>query len=129
MTTVTVAVSVGELIDKITILEIKTERINAPSKLANVRTELDELRQARDTYVASSPGLDALNAELKAVNETLWEIENGVREHERNKFFNARFIELVRAVYLNNDQRSAIKRRINELTGSHIVDEKVYSEY
>ena len=129
MTSVTVEVSVGELIDKLTILEIKTERIDDPGKLANLRAELDALYSARDAHVEPSPELDALTGELKAINEALWDIENGVREHERSREFNSRFIELVRAVYLNNDKRSAIKRRINALTGSRLVEEKLYSEY
>ena len=129
MTAVTAEISVGELIDKLTILEIKTERIDDPGKLANLRIELDALYSARDAHVEPSPKLDALTGELQATNVALWDIENGVREHERSRVFNSRFIELVRAVYLNNDKRSAIKRRINALTDSRLVEEKSYTKY
>ncbi len=129
MTSVTAEISIGALIDKITILDIKMARLNDPAQLANVRAELDSLRQARDAHVVPSPDLDDLTAALKVVNEALWDIENGVRDHERRNVFDDRFIEQVRSVYRENDKRSALKRRINELTGSRIVEEKSYTKY
>ena len=126
---IAVAVSAGELIDKITILEIKSERIADAAKLANVRHELETLDAARREAVTPSPGLDELTAGLKAVNERLWQIEDDIRDCERNGDFGPRFVELARAVYVNNDERAALKRRINELLGSDIVEEKSYAAY
>ena len=126
---ISVAVSAGELIDKITILEIKSERIADAAKLANVRHELETLDAARRGAVTPSPDLDRLTAGLKAVNERLWQIEDDIRDCERNGDFGPRFVELARAVYVNNDERAALKRRINELLGSDIVEEKSYAAY
>ena len=126
---IAVAVSAGELIDKITILEIKSERIADAAKLANVRHELETLDAARREAVTPSPGLDELTAGLKAVNERLWQIEDDIRDCERNGDFGPRFVELARAVYVNNDERAALKRRINEILGSDIVEEKSYAAY
>ena len=119
----------GELIDKITILEIKKERIGDAAKLANVRTELDVLNRTRDGGLSPSGELEKLTAELRAVNETLWEVEDQIRECERAKDFGGRFVELARSVYRNNDRRAALKRRINELLGSRLVEEKSYAPY
>lgn len=121
-----VPVSVGELLDKITILEIKLERIRDPGKRANVRRELDLLRMARAESLPSSPELVALTAELRAINQRLWDIENGVRDCDAAGDFGDRFVALARSVYTANDERSAIKRRINEVRGSAIVEEKSY---
>ncbi len=119
----------GELIDKITILEIKTERIGDAAKLANVRTELDVLNRTRDGALPASGELDKLTAELRAVNATLWEVEDRIRECERERDFGGRFVELARSVYRHNDRRAALKRRINELLGSRLVEEKSYAPY
>ncbi|MBF0093523.1 MAG: hypothetical protein HQL33_13020 [Alphaproteobacteria bacterium] len=127
--TITVEVSPGELIDKITILEIKAERIADPAKVRNVRIELDTLTQARDRAVTGSGELETLTADLKGVNVVLWEIEDEIRDCERAGNFGTRFIELARAVYHTNDRRSALKRRINDLLGSRIVEEKSYAAY
>ena len=131
--TIRVPVSWGELIDKITILEIKSERLNDEAKLTNVRRERDVLVAERD---ANLPGtehdadhLDKLTVALKTVNEALWEIEDGIRDEERAKRFEDKFIELARAVYINNDQRAALKRQINDLLGSELVEEKSYAAY
>jgi tetratricopeptide (TPR) repeat protein len=124
-----VEVAAGELLDKITILEIKAERIDDPAKVANVRTELAALDAVRREALPSRPGLDDLAAQLKAVNERLWEIEDEVRGCEREQDFGPRFIELARSVYHENDRRSAIKRQVNELLGSRIVEEKSYAPY
>ena len=124
MTKVTTEISIGELIDKITILDIKMARIDDPALLTNIRTELQALLRTRDAHVAHSPEFEYMTAALKAVNEVIWDIENGVRDHERRKVFDDRFIEQARSVYRENDKRSALKRRINKLTGSRIVEEK-----
>ena len=121
-----VPISVGELFDKISILEIKAEAIGDPAKRANVLRELAALEAVRRRDTPSIPPLDALRGELKLVNRRLWEIEDALREHERDGRFDARFVELARGVYRENDRRAALKRRINELTGSEIVEEKSY---
>ena len=123
-----VPISVGELLDKITILEIKAERIADPARRANVRRELDWLDAARTRDVAPTPELEALGLELAAVNRQLWEIEDRLRQLERDKCFDRCFIELARSVYRHNDRRAALKRKINGLTGSKIVEEKSYLE-
>ena len=128
-TEISVEISAGELIDKITILEIKAGRLEDPAQLANVRTELESLMAARDAALTPSSELSELMARLKAVNEKLWQIEDDIRDCERNEEFEARFVELARAVYMNNDERAALKRRINELLGSRIVEEKSYAPY
>lgn len=119
-------ISVGELLDKITILEIKAVLLLDPAQRANVRRELAALEAVRDRQLAPSSDLERLCSELKAVNRRLWDIEDEIRAHERNGRFDARFIELARGVYRENDRRAALKRRINELTGSEIVEEKSY---
>ena len=119
-------ISVGELYDKITILEIKAELFTDPAQRENVLRELAALGAVRRREVAPSPGLEALCGELKAVNRQLWDIEDEIRVHERDGRFDARFIGLARAVYRENDRRAALKRRINQLTGSEIVEEKSY---
>jgi hypothetical protein len=124
-----IEVGPGELIDKLTILEIKQARIGDPAKLANVTTELSSLRRTRDETIAPSPALDALTAELKRINQQLWDIEDDIRACERAQDFGPRFVALARAVYHHNDQRAASKRRINELLSSTIVEEKSYAAY
>ena len=124
-----VEISPGELIDKITILEIKRERITNPTKLENVEREWKVLTAARDGTVKPSAELDRLAAELKRINERLWEIEDEIRDCERRKDFGKEFVELARGVYLNNDRRSEIKRAINELLGSRLSEEKSYAAY
>jgi Family of unknown function (DUF6165) len=116
----------GELIDKITILEIKSERIADPEKLGNVRTELERLRSARDRTILPCDELAQLATELRSINEALWEIEDQIRDCERSGEFGDRFITLARSVYQQNDRRAAIKRRINERLGSEIIEEKSY---
>jgi Flp pilus assembly protein TadD len=126
---ITVEVPAGELIDKITILEIKSERIADASKLVNVRAELQTLTAARDGAIAPSTELSELTAKLKQANAALWDIEDEIRRCERDRDFGPRFIELARAVYHTNDQRAALKRAINELLGSRLVEEKDYVAY
>ena len=129
MSDIRIPVSVGELIDKITILEIKSERIKDPAKLANVRRELDLLRATWDESPLSAHDVVGLRADLKQVNETLWEIEDFIRVKEAEQSFDEQFVEFARAVYVNNDRRAALKRSLNELTGSTLVEEKDYPDY
>ena len=126
---VLIPVSIGELLDKITILEIKAERIREPEKLHNVRCELEQLRAVWERRCAPGPALTDLIGGLKKTNKRLWTIEEDIRECERRRDFGPRFIKLTRAVYRNNDRRWALKRRINELLGSAIVEEKSYGRY
>jgi hypothetical protein len=129
MSEIRVPVSVGELIDKITILEIKSERIKDPAKLDNVRRELGLLQATWDASPLSDQDVGELKAELKEVNETLWEIEDFIRVKEMERAFDEQFIELARSVYVNNDRRAALKRQLNEATGSTLVEEKDYPDY
>src|SRR4051812_41414409 len=124
-----VEIAPGELIDKITILQIKEEQIRDAAKLANVRTELGILSAARDKTIPASKELDELTAELKQVNQALWDIEDEIRLCERAKDFGPKFIELARSVYFQNDRRAAVKRQINERLGSKIIEEKAYQPY
>ncbi|MBI3131317.1 MAG: hypothetical protein HYZ13_08165 [Acidobacteria bacterium] len=121
-------VSWGELIDKYTILAIKSERLNDAAKLQNVRTEMAALAPARQKAYDIAD-ISSLEAELKAVNETLWVIEDDIRDCERAKDFGPTFIELARAVYHRNDERAAFKRQINDRLGSRLVEEKSYRAY
>lgn len=126
---VLVPVSWGEVIDKITILEIKSERLNDEAKLANVRRELAELVAVRERDHPAHAGLAALAAELREINQTLWQVEDEIRDCERAKDFGDTFIRLARAVYFTNDRRAEIKRRVNDLLGSALVEEKSYAPY
>jgi hypothetical protein len=119
----------GELVDKITILEIKLDNIRDEGKLANVRREHAILTEALRKEVASSEELTRLAMALKQVNAELWRIEDDIREHERAQNFDAQFIALARAVYRTNDRRAALKRQINELLQSSIIEEKSYAAY
>lgn len=126
---ISVEIAPGELIDKITILEIKLERMTDEEKLRNVRIEWETLSAARDAAAASSDELDALTRDLKEVNEKLWVIEDDIRDCERNGDFGETFVKLARAVYVTNDKRAQLKKDINVLLGSRIVEEKSYSDY
>ena len=128
-TQILIEVGPGELIDKITILRIKSERMSDAAKLVNVRHELDVLERARKENLQESSELKRLEAELKSVNESLWDIEDDIRQCEADKDFGDKFIGLARAVYKTNDKRAAIKKEINLLTGSAIVEEKSYTEF
>jgi uncharacterized coiled-coil DUF342 family protein len=127
--TVKVEISAGELIDKLTILQIKAERIEDPKKLANVRTALRHLSDTRDKALSPSGELTRLEERLKAFNENLWDIEDEIRNCEAAKDFGPRFIELARSVYQTNDKRAAVKKQIDELFGSTITEEKSYANY
>jgi hypothetical protein len=129
MTDVLVPISPGELLDKITILRIKAVRITDPAKLGNVRLELELLEKTwRDTGFAATT-IAADERALHEVNERLWDIEDRIRDKEAHQSFDRDFIELARAVYLYNDERAAIKKRVNIALGSRIVEEKSYKPY
>ena len=129
MSLITTPISHGELIDKITILEIKSEQIADPSKLANVRKELDLLLAVWRDDAAAAVDIAAERARLKAVNQALWDIEDRIRLKEKAQAFDAEFVELARAVYFQNDDRAAIKREINLKLGSQLIEEKSYQNY
>ena len=121
-----VEVSPGELIDKISILEIKAEQIEDPEKLKNVVYALALLRRTRDDALVESDALAGLEKELKAINQALWTIEDDIRACEAAQDFGPRFIELARAVYKTNDRRAATKKKIDRLFGSALTEEKSY---
>ncbi len=124
-----VQTSPGEFLDKLTILEIKAERIADPAKLSNVRRELAQLRSVWTASPLSGRDVAPLVARLKAVNETLWEIEDRIRRHEAEQCFDGEFVELARSVYRTNDRRAALKRELNVALGSDLLEEKSYTEY
>ena len=129
MENIKVPVSPGEVLDKITILEIKSERMSDPDKVANVRVELDLLQKTWAGAITEDDTIRDLHAQLKEINEALWEIEDDIRDKERAKEFDERFIELARAVYFTNDRRSEVKKKLNLHLGSQIVEEKSYQDY
>ncbi len=129
MSMIEVPVSFGELLDKVAILEIKSERMSDPAKLANVRRELDALNATWAAHPAASIDIAALRAALKAVNERLWVIEDDIRIKEKHQAFDAEFIRLARSVYFENDERAKLKRDINLALGSAFVEEKSYEDY
>jgi len=129
MSQISVPVSYGELIDKITILEIKSERIGDSAKLANVRIELDLLNETWRADPASRIDIATERAQLRGVNEALWDIEDRIRLKEKARAFDDEFVELARSVYIRNDERAAIKRVINQKLGSTLVEEKSYQDY
>jgi hypothetical protein len=124
-----VPISPGELIDKITILEIKSQRMSDAAKLHNVRTELSLLSETWKASPFSATDISAEWAGLRDVNGKLWDIEDRIRDQERDGRFDAQFIELARAVYFTNDERAALKKRINTRLGSALVEEKSYADY
>jgi hypothetical protein len=124
-----VPISPGELLDKIAILRIKSERVRDAAKLANIRRELALLEQTRRQSIPADAQLQQDEAALLEVNSALWDIEDRIREHEARQCFDAGFIELARSVYLRNDERAAIKHRINRKLDSVIVEEKSYRPY
>jgi hypothetical protein len=122
-----VPIATGELIDKITILEIKVERITDPAKIANVRMELSLLCQRRDSTLPPDAGLDLLAARLKTVNERLWDLEDQIRDCDRRQDFGPGFVTVARSIYRANDERAGLKREINLATGSKLIEEKSYA--
>jgi Family of unknown function (DUF6165) len=129
MNDIRVPISPGELLDKLTILRIKSTRMSDPQKVANVRMELQALEETWRNSAFAEAGIEADVNALLEVNERLWVIEDDIRDKERAQAFDAEFIRLARAVYFENDERAAIKRRINSKLGSSIVEEKSYAEY
>lgn len=129
MSEIHVPVSYGELLDKIAILQIKSERMSDPAKLANVRKELEALERTWAAHPASGTDIAALRADLKAVNERLWVIEDDIRIKEKAQAFDQEFIRLARAVYFENDDRARIKKDINLALDSAYVEEKSYQDY
>jgi hypothetical protein len=119
----------GEVFDKLTILQIKSEKLSDATKLSNVERERYEIEQVVADLSPFSESLDDLVGKLKAVNTELWDIEEGKRDCERRQSFDEKFIQLARQVYIKNDYRAAIKKQINQLLGSALVEEKSYSSY
>lgn len=126
---ISIEVSVGELIDKITILAIKLARISDPARIANVRKEHEILTAAYAVKITETPELLNLKNALMSVNEELWDIEDRIRNCERQQDFGSSFVQLARTVYRTNDRRAALKREINELLNSDLIEEKSYSAY
>ena len=124
-----VPVSIGEVLDKITILQIKLSHISDVAKRVNIQNELDALLPLVASDALANDKIKGLMAELKSVNEALWNIEDDIREKEAAKSFDAEFIRLARAVYVTNDKRAEIKKQINLATGSTLVEEKSYESY
>jgi hypothetical protein len=124
-----VEISIGEFLDKLTILQIKSERISDPEKLKSIHKELALLQDVWRQSPHAGKNLDAEIADLKKVNEALWKIEDDIRDKERLKIFDQKFIELARSVYIYNDRRAAIKRTINVKVGSELIEEKSYAGY
>lgn len=129
MNEIKVPISPGELLDKITILRIKSQRMTDPQKVRNVRVELDALQETWSSSAYARIDVAADIEALQTVNERLWVIEDDIRDKERAQAFDAEFIRLARAVYVENDERAAIKKRINVTLGSSIVEEKSYRPY
>ncbi len=129
MSEILAPVSFGELLDKIAILQIKSERIGDATKLANVRKELDALSATWLEHPAAQAQIPELRADLKAVNERLWDIEDDIRRCEQRQVFDGEFVRLARAVYFENDERARIKKSINLALGSAYVEEKSYQDY
>ncbi|MCC8538673.1 DUF6165 family protein [Xanthomonas axonopodis pv. poinsettiicola] len=129
MSEILVPVSFGELLDKIAILQIKSERMSDAAKLANVRNELSALENSWMAHPAAGHDIVRLRAELKAVNERLWVIEDDIRLKEQAQTFDDTFVQLARSVYIENDERARIKKQINLALGSSYVEEKSYQDY
>ena len=124
-----IAVSWGELIDRMTILEIRSEKLSRPEALENVQRELAHLQAAGEPALCAHDGIRELKARLKAVNQALWAVEDRLREKEAAGAFDAEFIDLARSVYKANDERTALKKILNEKLGSPMTEEKLYASY
>ena len=122
-------IAIGELIDKITILEIKAEQFTNSAKTKNVQAELAMLCARRDQAIPRSPRLDALTAQLKAINQRLWNLEDSIRDCERRADFGPDFVAAARSIYRTNDERAAVKRQISIGFGSDVIEEKSYAPY
>ena len=124
-----IEISYGELIDKITILEIKEARINDPLKLRNIRNELMLLESTLASQIQWDAKVEELTNRLRAINSRLWDVEDRLREKERDKIFDEEFVELARGVYFTNDERARVKRELNEILHSGMIEEKSYQSY
>jgi len=129
MKDILVPISPGELLDKLTILQIKAERIDDAEKVANVKVELEALTKVWNDSVTEDDTVKALHDELKSINESLWDIEDDIRDEERSKNFGEKFIGLARSVYVTNDLRAEAKKKLNIHLGSSIIEEKSYQDY
>ena len=129
MRKILIEISAGELLDKLTILEIKLKEIKNPSLLQEIKKEYNTLNETKVNNINSTNELDALYKSLKEINEKLWKIENKKRLCEKNSEFNDKFIQLARDVYIENDKRSKIKLEINKILGSNIKEIKQYTKY
>ena len=126
---IVIEIAPGEIVDRLSILEIKMERIKDEAKLKNIRQEYELTMQERQKLAFAGAELERLAAELKVVNGKIWQIEDDIRDHERDRNFGDSFVTLARSVYQTNDKRAEIKRRINELLNSKLVEEKSYTPY
>ena len=124
-----IPISWGELFDKITILQIKLENLTSKNALENVEQELKKLQSILTHYCLKTMETTQLEGELRQINQQLWDIEDQIRDKERNNSFDDEFIQLARSVYITNDERSRIKRKINDMFGSELVEEKSYAKY
>ena len=124
-----IPISWGELFDKITILQIKLENITSKNALENVEQELKKLQSILTQYCLKTMETTQLEGELRQINQQLWDIEDQIRDKERNNSFDDEFIQLARSVYITNDERSRIKRKINDMFGSELIEEKSYAKY
>lgn len=124
-----IPISWGELLDKITILQIKLENLTSKDALKNVERESKQLQTIFIQYCPETIEVKQLEAELKKINQQLWDIEDKIRDKERNKSFDDEFTQLARNVYITNDERSRVKRKINDIFGSELVEEKSYAVY
>ena len=125
-----IEVSNGEILDKITILIIKSKRITDPNKLKNINAELEELLPYLDIFgYSSNESVRSLVQELENINKKLWDVEDELRDKERKKYFDDNFIELARLVYFTNDKRAEVKKKLNEITNSKLIEEKSYQKY
>ena len=129
MKTPLIPISFGELFDKLTILQIKLDNLQNQNALENVKIEYNQLCIIYDNNFLEDENAKRLLADLKQINEKLWDIEDKIRDKERNKAFDEEFIELARSVYITNDDRSRIKRNVNNTFGSELIEEKSYSDY
>ena len=129
MNTPLIKISWGDLFDKLTILQIKLKNLDDKNALWNVKIEHDQILEIYNSNFLQNANAKSLIADLKQINEKLWNIEDKIRDKEKNKNFDKEFIELARNVYITNDQRARIKRNINEIFGSEIMEEKSYSDY
>jgi hypothetical protein len=128
-TEISVPISAGELVDKITILEVKSTQIRDSEKLKNIETELGLLRAVANAQLSASESLEQWTSKLREVNQALWRIEDEIRECEGAKDFGPKFIELARSVYKQNDRRAALKKEINLALNSKLIEEKSYENY